>query len=248
MIPLHHRSTLLVVISLLSTALCQFGPEIPPECDPIAAIQCEYEFLQCRLFSGPADDAPTMCACGEHFYGDCIRRAGCEMTREFDPLGNDEIYAKKCVDHIIKYDCPSTLMCSTNCASAGSVNRDTAKIIPFNNYGPYYLRLRFCDRIVHPQKKNRYATVQPVACHDISDFLICSRWVPPLTFVPVAIPSNTTYIEVDYCENDNAGNRFCHVTEPSPSRVYGNSLIFPRTFDVPQTSFSICETNGMCSI
>jgi len=43
-----------------------------------AALACEYDFLQCRLFTGPADDPATMCACGEIFYGQCLRAAGCQ--------------------------------------------------------------------------------------------------------------------------------------------------------------------------
>jgi hypothetical protein len=186
-----------------------------------------------------------MCACGEEFYGKCIRAAGCEMHKELDPLGNGDIYAKKCVDHIVKYDCPSTLMCSVNCATEGSIDLTTSKIIPFNNYGLYSLRVRICSRKVHSQKLSRYSQVVPQACEKMSDFQICTRWIPGLTFVPVAIPQSTTYLEIDYCDVSEDGNtRFCHVTEPSPSRVYGSQYIFPSTFDVPQTNVSICKTNG----
>jgi len=50
--------------------------ETPPGCDSEAALQCEYDFLICKLFNGPANDAKTLCDCAKEFYGSCIRRAG----------------------------------------------------------------------------------------------------------------------------------------------------------------------------
>jgi hypothetical protein len=226
-----------------SVSFGQFGGEFPPGCNETYAKICEQEFLECRLFRGPADDPPTMCECGKEFYGDCIRRAGCEFHVEFDPLGKNEIYEKKCVDHVVKYDCEDTLMCGLNCASGGTINSTTAKIIPFNNYGATYLRLRFCDRIVHPSRLAKYSTVVPVPCEELSDFLVCVRWIPPLTFIPVAIPANTTYMEIDYCEED-----YCHETDPKPARVYGNKDLFPSSFNVAQTNVSVCKTDGVISI
>mmetsp|Transcript_13803 Transcript_13803/g.20670 ORF Transcript_13803/g.20670 Transcript_13803/m.20670 type:complete len:280 (+) Transcript_13803:144-983(+) len=238
--------TLLCFTLLWSPCICQFGAEYPDECNAVAAIQCEYEFLQCRLFRGPADDPETMCACGNEFYGDCLRRAGCEFSVEFDKLGNNEIYQKKCVDHLLKYDCPNTLMCAVNCASERNIDQDASKIMPFNNYGSTYLRLRFCDRVVHPGRLKKYSVVVAVACSEISDFLTCTRWIPPLTFIPVALPSNTTYMEVDYCDVYEDGSRFCHVTDPPPARVYGSSVLFPSTFNVAQTNVSVCSTDDDC--
>lgn len=224
----------------INSSLSQFGGEFPPGCNETYAKICEQEFLECRLFRGPADDPPTMCSCGQEFYGDCLRRAGCEFNLEFDPLGNNEIYIKKCVDHVVKYDCQDTLMCGLNCASVGNIPNDTiAKIIPFNNYGATYLRLRFCDRIVHPSRLSKYSRVEPVPCEKLTDFLICIRWIPPLTFIPVAIPANTTYMEIDYCQKD-----FCYETDPKPARVYGNKVLFPSAFNVAQTNVSVCKTDG----
>lgn len=48
----------------------------PPGCNTDAALQCEYEFLQCKLFGGPANDRTTLCDCARSFYGDCLRVAG----------------------------------------------------------------------------------------------------------------------------------------------------------------------------
>lgn len=50
--------------------------EFPPGCDKTAAAQCEYEFLLCKLFNGPANDQTTLCNCAKDFYGNCLRRAG----------------------------------------------------------------------------------------------------------------------------------------------------------------------------
>lgn len=146
----------------------------------------------------------------------------------------------------MKYDCPDTLMCAINCASEKRINRTTSKVIPFNNYGKYSLRIRICDFTVHPQKLERYANVEPVPCKQLSDFKICTRWIPPLTFIPVAIPSNATYIEVDNCETLPDGSEFCHMTtEPLPVRVYGNERIFASQFNVAQSNVSICKTDGI---
>jgi hypothetical protein len=240
-------SLVLIFASTLWPANAQFGGEGLPECDLEQAERCEYEYLQCRLFTGPANDAATMCRCGETFFGDCLRRAGCAFGRELDRLSAHEIYSKICVDHIMKYDCPSTLMCSLNCATETFINTSISKVIPFNNYGRYHLRVRICDRVVHPEYLERYANVIPVPCKELSDFKICHRWIPPLTFIPVAIPSNTTYIEVDSCEFLPNGKPLCHVTtEPMPTRVYGNQFIFASQFNVAQTNVSVCEKDGEC--
>ncbi len=151
---------------------------------------------------------------------------------------------KLCVNHIIKNNCPSTLMCAMNCASDGSINPETSKIIPFNNYGIYYLRIRICLKKIHANKRDRYAVLDTVACDDLKDYSVCSRWIPPRTFVPVALPINTTYIEVDSCEIRADGEYYCRTADPAPSRIYGNQYIFPRSFDVAQTKASICSKDG----
>lgn len=48
----------------------------PRGCDKSAAAQCEYEFLLCKLFNGPANDQATLCNCAKDFYGSCLRLAG----------------------------------------------------------------------------------------------------------------------------------------------------------------------------
>jgi len=170
------------------------------------------------------------------------------MHREFDKLGKNEVYLKKCADHVVKYNCPSTLMCAVNCASEGKIDASTAKIMPFNNYGDRALRLRFCDQKLHVNQLKKYSTVVSLACKDMSDFLVCERWIPPFTYTTVSIPSQTTYIEIDYCDvnpyDDN--DRFCHKVNPPPTRLYGSSVLFPSTFDVPQTNVSVCKTDDNC--
>ena len=186
------------------------------------------------------------CYLWQIFFGICLRKAGCPFGRELDRLSENEIYSKICVDHIMKYDCPNTLMCSINCASEGAIDRETANVIPFNNYGEYDLRIRVCDFKVHTQQLERYANVVPVPCRELSDFIICETWVPSLTFIPVAIPKNTTYIEVDNCETLADGSRYCHVTTaPLPTRVYGNDRLFTTQYTVAQSNVSICATDGM---
>jgi hypothetical protein len=186
------------------------------DCDIDAAFKCESEFLNCKLFSGPADDAETLCKCGELFYGDCLRKAGihlliydhhcntllffeknvsflgCQTYEQVDELSDHQIYMKLCVNHIINNNCPSSLMCAMNCASDGSIDPATSKIIPFNNYGIYYLRIRICLRKIHQNKLARYSVVDAAACDTLADYDTCSRWIPPMTFVPVALPINTT--------------------------------------------------------
>jgi hypothetical protein len=219
--------------------------EYPLGCDTVAAQLCENEFLKCQLYTGPANDPPTLCYCGNLFFGKCLRQAGCETTTEVGALSKHLIYLKKCVDHIVKYDCAvdSVLMCSINCASDTIINPLTSKIIPFNNYGKYYLRIRICDHVVHPQQLAKYGIVNPMSCTS-SSFSTCSRMIPPQTFVPVALPSNTTYIEVDSCEKNSDGTYFCHSKDPVPAKVYGNKVIFPSSFDVATSNSSICATDG----
>jgi hypothetical protein len=81
-------------------------------------------------------------------------------------------------------------------------------------------------------------------CQKLDDFDICSRWIPPSAFVPIALPINTTYIEVDSCEYRDDGSAFCHEENPKPERVYGNKFIFPSSFDVSKSNYSVCTSNG----
>lgn len=57
--------------------------EYPPGCDTAAAAQCEYEFLLCKLFKGPANDQATLCNCAKDFYGKCLRLAGVRFSLSF---------------------------------------------------------------------------------------------------------------------------------------------------------------------
>jgi hypothetical protein len=82
---------LLLLVSLNYRARSTYLSVYPPGCDIEAALVCEKSFLNCKLFTGPADDPKTLvrvclkclsiiffikCTCGEQFYGDCLRRAG----------------------------------------------------------------------------------------------------------------------------------------------------------------------------
>ena len=225
----------------------QFGgvEPVPISCDEDAAAVCEYNFLQCRLFTGPADDPATMCRCGEVYFGQCLRQAGCMFGRELNRLSTHGIYNDLCVKNIMQFDCPSVLSCAVNCATELSIDSSSSKIIPFNNYGMYSLRIRICDRVVHQDRLQRFSTVVPIPCKELSDFKICNRWIPSLVFTLVAIPSNTTYIEVDNCEKLGDGTYNCHTTtEPLPTRVYGNQYVFASQFNVAQSNVSICKTDG----
>ncbi len=156
---------------------------------------------------------------------------------------------KTCVDFILENDCPDPLICGINCASDGNIVGNSTKIIPFNNYGQYHLRVKTCLKKVHPQKLSRYSMVDQVACSSLSDYEVCNRWIPPMTFVPVALKIDTTYVQVDYCEVSGNGSTYlCHSSNPSPSTIYGNKYLFPPTFDVAQTSLSVCSQDSKCLI
>lgn len=150
---------------------------------------------------------------------------------------------KTCIDFIMDNNCPDPMICGINCASQESVNLDTVKIIPFNNYGQYYLRVKTCVFKVHPNKLERYSTVDQVACSTPDDFQVCSRFIPPSSFVPVALPIDTTYIEIDSCIIDSNGTYAC-VSDPPPARVYGNERLFPRSYETTQTNTSVCTVDG----
>ena len=234
---------LLLNVNFISAVVFQ---EFQPGCNLEEAKQCEYNYLQCRLFTGPADDPVTMCNCGEIFFGQCLRSAGCQTHMQVSEAEVPTNYMAQCVSLIMQYDCPSSLMCAINCASEGSVDRDNVLIMPFNNYGQYHLRIRFCTSKTHQQKLSRYSVIDQVPCSELEDFKICSRWIPPLTFTPVAFLKDTAYMMVDSCEVSELGEQFCRETDPKPSAIYGNSFMFPRTFDVPQTTFSICTSDADC--
>lgn len=140
-------------------------------------------------------------------------------------------------------DCPDPLICSINCASDTNIDRSTTKIIPFNNYGQHYLRIKTCLSKVHEQRLERYSVIQQDSCKSIEEFEVCSRWIPPSTFVPVALPINTTYIEIDSCEIVGNGTYSCP-SSFTPTKVYGNRFLFPESYDVAQTAESICTTDS----
>ena len=53
----------------------------PRSCHGAAQMVCEQEYLTCKLYSGPANDAETKCLCAQEFYGICLREAGCAAER-----------------------------------------------------------------------------------------------------------------------------------------------------------------------
>lgn len=71
---------LLTLILIFSRGFCGYLGNFPPGCDEEAALQCEFEFLQCKLFNGPANDRETLCNCASIFYGECLRLAGVRST------------------------------------------------------------------------------------------------------------------------------------------------------------------------
>lgn len=175
-----------------------------------------------------------------------IYRHQCETANEVGPLTLHQIYMKTCVDFIMENDCPDPLICSINCASDTNIDKSTTKIIPFNNYGQYYLRIKTCLSKVHEQRLERYSVIQQDSCKSIDEFEVCSRWIPPSTFVPVALPIDTTYIEIDSCEIIGNGTYSCPSSLIS-TKVYGNRFLFPESYDVAQTASSICTTDSKFS-
>ena len=80
-------------------------------------------------------------------------------------------------------------------------------------------------------------------------YISINRFIPPHTFVPVALNINTTYIEIDYCEitgylesNPSVATYNCNI---KTDRVYGSQYLFPRSYDVVQTKDSICKADGI---
>lgn len=148
------------------------------------------------------------------------------------------------------YNCPDPLICGINCASNDNIDTSSTKIIPFNNYGQYYLRIRTCLLKIQQQRLSRYSLIQQGSCNGLNDFEICSRWVPPLTYAPVALPINTTYITVDSCiittDPITGGTVYKCLDNPIPVKIYGNRFLFPRSYDVPQTANSTCASNSDC--
>jgi hypothetical protein len=134
---------------------------------------------------------------------------GCETSPEVGPFTKHELYHKTCVDVIRQYDCPVTSICALNCASDGNIDPLTTRMLPINNYGQYYLRIRLCMSTVAPQKLERYSVIDPGFCKEITDFTLCSRYVPPHSFIPVAIPITATSIQIDSCERDSDGYYIC---------------------------------------
>ena len=56
---------------------------------------------------------------------------------------------KTCVDFIMNNNCPDPLICGINCATDDNIIRNDMKIVPFNNHGIHFLRIRTCLFKVH---------------------------------------------------------------------------------------------------
>ena len=222
----------------------------PTGCDRNQLAVCDYEYLQCKLFSGPAGDLPTLCACGKEYYGKCVRDAGCMMSKDDGSFSNTtgNYFTKKCVDDILINECPEPLTCSVNCASDGPIDVRASKILPINNYGRYYLRIRSCiDSNVHPQQFSRYSIIDNSGCKSADEFVFCSRFIPPMTFVPVAVDIATTYIEIDSCTRKIINNKETYECSHNPPyNFFSSRQSFPVTFDVEPTTDSICRSNDHC--
>jgi hypothetical protein len=196
-----------------------------------------------------------MCQCASAFYGQCLREAGCETAPAVGAFTLHDVYLSSCVDLVMKYDCPNTNICSINCATDGQINPLTTRMVPVNNYGPYHLRVKICAKGVHPEILAKYSLVEQGFCgagQGLSSFdSICSRFLPPFSFVPVALPINATSIEVDSCVTSavvNGTAQYQCVTNPRPLRVYGSKVMWPRSVDViPQDwTNSVCNDNSDC--
>ena len=93
----------------------------------------------------------------------------------------------------------------------------------------------------------RYSMVNAVPCKNMGDFEICSRWIPPRTFVPVALPIDTTYIEIDHCDfvHKNGATIPTCSAMTAATRMYGNKYLFPTSFDIARSNNSICASTGI---
>jgi hypothetical protein len=82
----------------------EFRGFYPNGCDNKAALKCEYDFLLCKLFKGPANDRDTLCNCASEFYGVCLRLAGVSVEiHKIDSISLIFIYRIKMyyIDHMI---------------------------------------------------------------------------------------------------------------------------------------------------
>lgn len=132
----------------------------------------------------------------------------------------------------MEYNCPDPLICGINCASDTQIEKNNTKIIIFNNYSPYYIRIKSCLFDIHDTKLKKFSIIEQKSCRDnnagtiaasaiaaekesdttssllaaaaasaeIDEYYSCSRWIPPKSFIPVALPLNITYIEIEKCK------------------------------------------------
>ena len=71
----------LIVLNIFQFVQAGYLGLLPPGCDTSAALQCEYDFLLCKLFNGPANDKETLCTCASQFFGACLRQAGVSFNK-----------------------------------------------------------------------------------------------------------------------------------------------------------------------
>ncbi len=79
---------ILIIVILFTVSNAGYLGVYPRGCDEDAALQCEYDFLLCKLFGGPANDKPTLCRCASEFYGSCLRLAGVSELRNIQKMSS----------------------------------------------------------------------------------------------------------------------------------------------------------------
>lgn len=234
----------------------------PASCNLRQQQKCEAEYLECRLYGGPADSAETECSCLTEHYGICLRNAGCAADRMSD-----------CVSELMRFNCEDMTVCGNNCVGngRGSIDKDTARILPVNNFGKNYLQFSVCDKGVNPAALSRFNEIRMSRCDETS-FKICPYWIPPSTFTALAIDHNATYIKMERCvyvpstseDASSTGNSSTYsdtddaaeedddyvaecLTNPRPVEYYGTKRLWPSAVDVEYAGDVFCGDDKHCS-
>lgn len=200
-------------------------------CERTAALLCEDSYRNCKD-NNIANDTLVNCKCNAIFYGTCLQKARCFFAKQVDPLVRfPDVYMRKCISSLEENNCPDPSSCYVPCSATNQFNPSTDTVLPFNNYSPYFLRVRICSKSHNAQILSELNLVRPGICAD-TDYTICPTWIPPSTFTLVTLPLTTQYLTIDYCAV-NGTSATCAKDNPAPSVIYGHQLQWIESFDTP---------------
>jgi hypothetical protein len=210
-------STLFRVLGFLLLLAAAGGAEgsTNQQCDDAAVESCRRSLEAC-LLTEPALNPRTHCECTSLYYGYCLWEAGCAASTRM----------ASCEEEMLTMGCEpeERALCGNNCLEPGQALQSDALILSVNNWSQYYLRVLVCQKALLSEHNKAWGMVVAEPCSD-AELMVCDYWIAPeSSYVPLAIPSNSTAVTLEYChlDDENEGGEGGCVADPPPITFHGS--------------------------